>query len=100
MNVGSEEIKGSPLVKEAFDLIRSSSINDNFFGFVEGDDIPRGTVDVVVMDGFTGNVVLKAGEGVMHLALHYFKEAFKSSLAARIGYFFASSMLKKLSMRL
>ena len=100
MNVGSEEIKGSPIVKEAFDLIRGSSISNNFYGFVEGDDIPRGTVDVVVMDGFTGNVVLKAGEGVMHLALHYFKEAFKSSWAARIGYFFASSMLNKLSMRL
>lgn len=100
MNVGSEEIKGSPVIKEAFDLIRSSSIKDNFYGFVEGDDITRGTVDVVVMDGFTGNVVLKAGEGVMHLALQYFKEAFKSSWRARLGYLFARPMLNKLSMRL
>jgi glycerol-3-phosphate acyltransferase PlsX len=100
MNVGSEEIKGSPIVKEAFDLIRASSIKDNFYGFIEGDDLARGTVDVVVMDGFTGNVVLKSGEGVMQLALQYFKEAFKSSWRARLGYLFASSMLNKLSMRL
>lgn len=100
MNVGSEDVKGSSMVKEAADLIRTSSIKENFYGFIEGDDIPRGTVDVVVMDGFTGNVVLKAGEGVMHLALHYFKEAFKSSWISRLGYLLARPMLKKLSMRL
>jgi glycerol-3-phosphate acyltransferase PlsX len=100
MNVGSEEIKGSSIVKEAYDLIRASSIRDSFYGFIEGDDLGRGTVDVVVMDGFTGNVVLKAGESVMQLALHYFKEGFKSSWAARLGYFFARSMLAKISMRL
>jgi glycerol-3-phosphate acyltransferase PlsX len=100
INVGSEEIKGSSIIKEAYDLIRTSSIQENFYGFIEGDDITRGTVDVVVMDGFTGNVVLKAGEGVMHLALQYFKEAFKSSWVARLGYLLASSMLNKLSMRL
>lgn len=100
MNVGTEEIKGNSMVKEAFDLLRGSSIKDNFYGFIEGDDLTRGTVDVVVMDGFTGNVVLKAGEGVMYLALHYFKEAFKSSWMARLGYLLARPMLKKLSMRL
>lgn len=100
INVGSEEIKGSSMVKEAYDLIRNSSIKDNFYGFIEGDDITRGTVDVVIMDGFTGNVVLKAGEGVMHLALQYFKEAFKSSWTARLGYLLARSMINKLSMRL
>ncbi len=100
INVGSEDIKGSTVVKEAADLIRTSSIKDNFYGFIEGNDIPRGTVDVAVMDGFTGNVVLKAGEGVMQLAVHYFREAFKSSWTARLGYFFARHMLKKLAMRL
>lgn len=100
INVGSEDIKGHTTVKEAADLIRMSSMKDSFYGFIEGDDLARGTVDVVVMDGFTGNVVLKAGEGVMHLSLHYFKEAFKSSWGARLGYFFARHMLKKLSMRL
>jgi glycerol-3-phosphate acyltransferase PlsX len=100
MNVGTEEIKGSAMVREAYDLLRESSIKDNFYGFIEGDDLVRGTVDVVVMDGFTGNVVLKAGEGVMYLALQYFKEAFKSSWMASLGYLFARPMLKKLSMRL
>lgn len=100
INVGSEDIKGNATVKEAADLIRASSLKDNFYGFVEGDDITRGTVDVIVMDGFTGNVVLKTGEGVMHLALHYFTEAFKSSWMARLGYLLARSMLQKLSLRL
>lgn len=100
MNVGSEDIKGNTIVREAADLIRNSSIKDNFYGYIEGDDMMRGTVDVVVMDGFTGNVVLKTGEGAMHFALHYIKEAFKSSWRARLGYFLASSMLKKLSFRL
>jgi glycerol-3-phosphate acyltransferase PlsX len=100
VNVGSEDIKGNSIVKEAADLIRLSSIKDNFYGFIEGDDITRGTVDVVVMDGFTGNVALKLGEGVMHLALHYFTEAFKSSWTARLGYLLARPMLRKLALRL
>ncbi len=100
VNVGSEDIKGNTIVKEAADLIRASSLKDNFYGFIEGDDITRGTVDVVVMDGFTGNVVLKTGEGVMHLALHYIKQVFKSSWTARLGYLLARHMLKKLSLRL
>ncbi len=100
INVGSEDIKGSSIVKEAADLIRASSIKDNFYGFIEGDDVTRGTVDVAVTDGFTGNVLLKSGEGVMQLSLHYFKQAFKSSWMARLGYLFAAPMLRKLSMRL
>lgn len=100
VNVGSEDIKGSPLIKEAADLIRDSSIRDNFYGFIEGNDLARGTVDVAVMDGFTGNVVLKAGEGIMHMVVHYFKEAFKSSWMAKLGYLFARPMLKKMSLRL
>lgn len=100
INVGSEDIKGSPLVKEAAELIRTSSVRDNFYGFIEGDDLTRGTVDVVVMDGFTGNVALKVGEGVMHLSLHYFKKAFQSSWRAKLGYLLARPMLKKLCLRL
>lgn len=100
VNVGSEDTKGNMIVKEASDLIRSSSIQENFYGYIEGDDIARGTVDVAVMDGFTGNIVLKAGEGVMKLSLNYFKEAFKSSWLARLGYLLASHMLRKLTFRL
>lgn len=100
VNVGTEDIKGNSVVKEAMDLIRASSISKNFYGFVEGNDIFTGTVDVVVMDGFTGNVVLKASEGVLQLSLHYIKEAFKSSWMARLGYLLARPMLKKISLRL
>lgn len=100
MNVGTEDIKGNAVVKEAAELIRKSSIKDEFYGFVEGDDIMRGTVDVIIMDGFTGNVVLKAGEGVMQLALQSMKEAFRSSFIASLGYLLAKPMLKKLSLRL
>jgi phosphate acyltransferase len=100
INVGTEDIKGNAVVKEAAELIRASSIKDNFYGFIEGNHIFQGSVDVVIMDGFTGNVVLKASEGVLQFALHNFKEAFKSSWRARIGYLLASSMLKKLSLRL
>lgn len=100
MNVGSEDIKGSPLIKEAADLIRASSIRDNFYGYIEGDDIAQGRVDVAIMDGFTGNVVLKAAEGVMHMVVHYFKEAFKSSWAAKLGYILARPMLQKMALRL
>lgn len=100
INVGTEDIKGNTIVKEASELIRNSSISDRFYGFIEGNDITCGTVDVAVMDGFTGNVVLKTGEGVLQLALHYIKEAFKSSWIARLGYLLAKPMLDKLSLRL
>ncbi len=100
INVGTEDIKGNAVVKEAAELIRVSSIQDKFHGFIEGNDIFQGKVNVVVMDGFTGNVVLKASEGVSQFALHYIRESFKSSLMARIGYCLASPMLKKTSQRL
>lgn len=100
LNVGSEDVKGSQQVKDGASLIRESNIRENFKGFIEGDDIPRGTVDVVVTDGFTGNAVLKAGEGVLQLALSYFKQAFKSSWMAKCGYLLARPMIKKLSYRL
>lgn len=100
MNVGSEDIKGSSLIKEAAEFIRVSSIKDAFYGYIEGDDIMRGTVNVAIMDGFTGNVVLKAGEGMMQLALYSMQEAFKSSALAALGYLIAKPMLKKLRMRL
>ena len=88
-----------PLDKEA-SLIRKSSVGDSFHGFIEGDDITKGTVDVVVTDGFTGNIVLKAGEGVMQMAMTYVREGFKNSLFAGLGYLLARPMLEKLKARL
>lgn len=100
LNVGSEEMKGIPYVKEAAELIRKSSVGDAFHGFIEGDDITKGTVDVIVTDGFTGNIVLKAGEGVMQMAMTYVREGFKNSIFAGLGYLLARPMLEKLKARL
>ncbi len=67
LNVGSEELKGDDRVRQAADVLRASHIGPQFHGFVEGDDIAAGTTDVVVTDGFTGNVALKTGEGALKL---------------------------------
>jgi glycerol-3-phosphate acyltransferase PlsX len=69
MNVGEEEGKGHDLVQKTYDLFRASSMNERFVGNIEGRDIHRGTVDVVVTDGFTGNVVLKLSEGVFEFVM-------------------------------
>jgi glycerol-3-phosphate acyltransferase PlsX len=71
-----------------------------FHGFIEGGDIAAGTVDVIVTDGFTGNVTLKSIEGVARLFSESLRASFHHSLAARIGYVFARGALRKLAMRL
>lgn len=77
LNVGSEEIKGSDLVKETAELLRASRLN--FYGNVEGDDIYKGTVNVVVCDGFTGNVALKTSEGLARMMAEFLRQEFSSS---------------------
>jgi glycerol-3-phosphate acyltransferase PlsX len=74
MNIGEEEGKGHDLVRETFDLFRKSRWSDSFKGNVEGRDIHRGAVDVVVTDGFTGNVILKLSEGVLEFVLGLVKQ--------------------------
>ena len=86
LNVGSEELKGDERVKAAADVLRSSHIAANFHGFVEGHDITAGTTDVVVTDGFTGNVALKTGEGALKLASDLLKQIFLGSIAGRLAY--------------
>jgi glycerol-3-phosphate acyltransferase PlsX len=71
-----------------------------FYGFIEGDDIAAGTVDVVVADGFTGNIAVKTAEGTAKLFTEFLEAAFRHSLFARIGYLFARVALRKLRMRL
>ena len=83
LNVGEEEIKGNEIVKRAGDLLRSSGLN--FHGNVEGDDIYRGTTDVVVCDGFVGNVTLKASEGVAQMLATYLREEFSRNLLRRVA---------------
>ena len=95
LNVGSEEIKGNELVKNATRLIQENS-QINYVGFVEGDDIFRGEVDVVVCDGFVGNVVLKASEGVAKMILQLIKHSFKKNAFTFFCGLLAKSVLKPL----
>ena len=82
LNIGEEEIKGNERVKEAARLLADSNIN--YVGFVEGDNIYAGTVDVVVCDGFIGNVALKASEGVARMFAHFMRREFERSVITRI----------------
>jgi glycerol-3-phosphate acyltransferase PlsX len=93
LNVGSEELKGSDSVKNAASLIKNSALANSFYGYVEGDDIAKGTVDVVVTDGFCGNITLKAIEGTAKMVASALKEGFNKSFLAKIGYLFASFSL-------
>jgi len=101
LNVGTEEHKGRPEIKAAADLIAGAAdvAGFDFVGNVEGSDIPSRKVDVIVTDGFTGNVALKTAEGTATLIKSFFKEAFLASLPARIGALFAARQIKILTQR-
>jgi len=96
LNVGSEELKGDERVRAAADVLRDSHIGPNFRGFVEGHDITAGTVDVIVTDGFTGNVALKTGEGALKLMRDLLRQVFTSSVPARLAYLLARPALDRL----
>ena len=83
LNVGSEELKGDDTLRQAAEMLRASHIGPQFHGFVEGHDIAAGTTDVVVTDGFTGNVALKTGEGALKLIGDLLRQVFRSSLAGQ-----------------
>jgi glycerol-3-phosphate acyltransferase PlsX len=83
LNIGEEEIKGNEVVKRAAELLRASGLN--FYGNVEGDDIYKGTTDVVVCDGFVGNVALKASEGVIRMMGVYLREEFHRNALTRLA---------------
>jgi len=95
LNVGTEEHKGRSEIKAAAELIAGAAevAHFDFVGNVEGSDIPSNKVDVIVTDGFTGNVALKTAEGTAGLIKSFFKEAFKASLPARLGALFAYRQL-------
>ncbi|MGF1628255.1 MAG: phosphate acyltransferase PlsX [Kiloniellaceae bacterium] len=99
LNVGSEEIKGHESLQEASAVLRASNLPGRFLGFVEGDDIAKGTADVIVTDGFTGNVALKTAEGTATLINEYLRHTFRSSLLAGLGYLLARPAMKKLRER-
>ena len=97
LNVGEEEIKGHEAVRTAAQLLKDAGdLPFEFKGFIEGDDIAKGTTDVVVTDGFTGNVALKVAEGTSRLYSQFLRNAFADSLLAKVGYFFASAAMDRL----
>jgi phosphate acyltransferase len=83
LNIGAEEIKGNDVVKRAGELLRASALN--FYGNVEGDDIFKGTTDVVVCDGFVGNVFLKTSEGLARMLGDFLKEEYTRGIFSRIA---------------
>ena len=97
LNIGVEEAKGLEQVREAGRILREESFAElDYRGFVEGDDIGRGKVDVVVTEGFAGNIALKTAEGTARQIGEYLRGAMSRSLSARIGYVFARSAFRQL----
>jgi glycerol-3-phosphate acyltransferase PlsX len=92
-------LKGNDAVKRAAEILERSGLSIHFKGFVEGNDIPAGTVDVVVTDGFTGNIALKVAEGTARLTTHFLKRALSSSPLARAGALLARGALRDLRAR-
>src|SRR5205085_5600065 len=99
-NVGAEDVKGNEAVRGAAQILRSCDLPIEFVGFVEGDDIAEGTVDVVVTDGFTGNVALKTAEGTAKLVVGFLRSSLRRSFLGRVGGLLASGALKALRRRL
>lgn len=90
LNIGVEEVKGLDQVREASRILRETPRETlEYVGFVEGDDIGKGTVDVVVTEGFSGNIALKTAEGTAKQFAEYLRSAMSRTLMARIGYLFA-----------
>jgi phosphate acyltransferase len=97
LNIGVEEVKGLEQVREAGAILREQNLPGlDYRGFVEGNDIGKGTVDVVVTEGFAGNIALKTAEGTARQIAEYLKTAMSRSLSAKIGYFFARSAFRQL----
>lgn len=100
LNVGEEQLKGNQAVKKAAEVLQHSDLAIRFHGFVEGTDIGAGTVDVIVTDGFTGNVALKTAEGTSRLYTHFLREALGSGWRTRFGAMLARPALRQMRMRM
>ncbi len=98
LNIGEEEVKGNEIVKEASRLLADSNLN--YIGFVEGDDIYKGTANVVVCDGFIGNVSLKTAEGVSKMIGHYMREEFSRNILTKMAALVAMPVLNALRRRI
>ena len=100
LNVGAEDLKGHELIRTAAKVLREADPDMAFKGFVEGNDISKGTVDVVVTDGFTGNVALKTAEGAARLLGQWMKETLTGTLNAKLGALLMAPGLRKLKDRI
>jgi glycerol-3-phosphate acyltransferase PlsX len=98
LSIGEEDIKGNELTKEVFKLLRTADVS--FIGNVEGHGVFSGEADVIVTDGFTGNVVLKTGESVYEYISQTLKQGFRESLLAKIGYILSAHVYKKLKAKM
>ena len=97
LNIGVEEVKGLDPIREAGEALRERDFSGlDYIGFVEGSDLGQGTADVVVTEGFTGNIALKTAEGTAKQVATYLREAMTRSLRAKIGYFFAQQAFGRL----
>ena len=94
LNVGEEEIKGLSYIQEASEILKNLSKIINYCGYVEGDRITDGLVDVIVTDGFTGNIALKTAEGTASFFTNSLKESLKKSIFSKLGYFLAKKSLE------
>jgi len=99
LNVGSEESKGHEEIRRAAEILRDAELPLEFYGFVEGNDITEGTVDVVVADGFTGNVALKTAEGTASMYTGFLRATFRRSVFSKLGYWLAKPALVALKNR-
>src|SRR5512137_3084290 len=97
LNIGEEVIKGNDVVKEAGELLRASALN--FYGNVEGNDIFKGTTDIVVCDGFVGNVALKASEGLATMLSDFIRQEFTRGLPSKLAALVALPVLKRFKTR-
>lgn len=100
LNIGEEEQKGLDYIKEASLILSTMKDKINYKGFIEGDKIAQGETDVIVADGFTGNVALKTAEGTALLVTTYLKKALSSSFSSKIGYLFSKKSLKNFRLQM
>ncbi len=100
LNIGEEEQKGLDYIKEASKILISLKNQINYTGFIEGDKIAQGIADVIIADGFIGNVSLKTAEGTAMLVTSYLKKALTSSLSSKIGYLFAKKAINNFRLQM
>jgi glycerol-3-phosphate acyltransferase PlsX len=101
LNIGSEELKGNEIIKETFQILNEKkSINFNFGGYIEGNELMNGDINVIVADGFTGNVALKTAEGTANFITGELKKALGGSVIGKISSILNISNLKKFKKRL